>query len=114
MNIIEVAQLSRFAAEKIMGWEQNTNMNSPYYGCWMKGSLKVYDSGGWHPEDGDSNQIWMIIDKMHEFGYTFSFYRFVGPIPYIAKFMKIYEYRGEDENPCIAILLAAKAALETK
>lgn len=64
----------------------------------------------WLPDNPKTGQIWLVVERMIKMGYTFALYRFIGPPVWIAKFMKIDEWRNEGVDHCLAILKAAHAA----
>ncbi len=83
---------------------------------------------GWHPDDPTTGQIWMIIRKMREqlpdgsdgFNFNLNWQAHKGITVSLAQFHKIDPFicgQGADDNPCIAVMLAAveaKAALGKK
>jgi hypothetical protein len=118
----EIQGLRDWSAEKIMGWYKKGNDNhywwcSPnhsmpdskynreYFGLWKS------DKEQWQPDNPDTGQIWKFIDKMVDLGYELRLYKPTG---------KKYQYSAEfiddkfilDDNPCVAILKAAYAALK--
>jgi hypothetical protein len=67
----------------------------------------------WRPDNPETGQIWQFIERMIDLGYELRFCGPVGPnYSYSAEFIDGKEVI--DPNPCLGILLAAKATEEVK
>lgn len=109
----ELQELVDFIAREVMEF-----FTCPYSCCYYKKAPTSYARGGfackrkdWQPHL-PNGQIEMVIDRMVELGWGFAFYRFASINRAVAKFYMEDDYRAEHSNRLIAILLAAKAAIE--
>lgn len=137
-----MTDLNRWSAEVLMGWHLTDMCGNPpwwvKYGSPRQPELTAlpirtpYNEDGepmgwvqddWNPIDPATGQIWMCVNKMEELGW---FVNLEGNESYPDKGKKYQasfyhnefgfiptSMRGiEDDNPCTAILTAAKAAWE--
>ncbi len=110
----EIQELRWWSAEDLMGWVRH-----PYFSGWFeyvndKEALFAGYKGDWHP-DTDFNQCFMVVEKMRELGYKLKLSQIDDA--WWAEFWKDGTKVVEDfdlDNPALAILLAARKALETK
>jgi len=116
----KILELRHWSAEDLMG-------GFLQHGQWWVATEKighcqcVMFEDQWRPDDESTGQIWMVIRKMREalpdgsdgFNLNLNWQAHKGITISIAQFHKIDPFihgQGADDNPCIAILLAAKEA----
>jgi len=119
----EIQGLRRWSAEDLMGWyRRSDNPEGYYYSCqtgYREGKVR-----NWTPDSRCTGQIWLVVERMRELGWSFSVF-FVKPDQkYVAEFYREpcqstfvfpqpngpnYGW-GSNSNPCHAILLSAHIA----
>jgi hypothetical protein len=108
-----IQELRRWSAEELMGLELGsikTDEGSLYYDKKSKAIPVVF----WRPDDPTTGQIWMVLDKMQRCGFNFCLI-LRQDMAVAVCFTKKHNFQGEGNYeiaPCLAILLAARAALE--
>jgi hypothetical protein len=113
----ELQDLRRFIAEELMGWKRVYADEIPMW---------KFPSGRWdivdfRPDDPTTGQIWMVVERMDSLHYGMKLMNPVHTmtdngfrVSWICEF-----YKGKDRwfasntNPCLAIMLTARAALTT-
>ena len=104
--------LVRWAAEKVMGWRSHNHYEPAIWYDYNKDAAGPYVID-WNPTT-DLNHAFMVVERMREFGWWLDVY---GPdeneSEWKARFRQDKKYtEGIDDNLCLAILKAAKAAWE--
>lgn len=113
----ERQEMRDFLATELMGWKIaifDPNDVQHYYReeqIWETPTGEIFEN--WRPDDPSTGQWLMVMEKMTNNNWSFSLYYFVGP-KWIAKFMKVGDFRAEADNPCEAICAAAVRALKEK
>lgn len=127
MTPAELTDLRDWLATEVMGWtfipEHNEDVGE--YGVihhlnahWKKKGELIYFDGEWRPNDPKTGQVWLLVERMRELGW-----RLMLTYPSLNEPNKIaaefhYKQQGSvasyirNPNPCLAICLAARAAME--
>lgn len=108
----DAEDLREWSATRVMGWHELS-----YSDCWIsEASKREYLKKDWKPDLPETGQIWQFVERMRELGWVFMC---DNEGPWDAIFWHVSDrtnkfFHGHDANPCLAILKAAKAALEGK
>lgn len=111
----ELKELREWSAESVMGWVEHLTPimgDHPLAIAWNMNNGRLMAQNDWRP-DTDLNQCFMVVERMRELGFMLYL---IGPV-WEAKFIQLGDYRKDgsvehSETPALAILLAAKAAMD--
>jgi hypothetical protein len=117
MTYLKIMDLRRWSAEDLMGFVTDPDA----YAIWIRPDGSSLFKNEWCPDDESTGQIWMIIKKMREtlpddsdgFNFNLNWQAHKGITVCLAQFHKIDPFihgQGDDDNPCVATLIAAKDA----
>lgn len=111
----DLTELRRWSAEELMGWyieniypDKLLRDNEIY--CDSKGLVMLVSD--WQPDNPATGQIWMLVEWARALGFCFEIVILSGgPISVDVDIPKdIRQFNAKDNNPCLAILLAAHEA----
>lgn len=109
----EIIELRRWSAENLMGWYTKGNKPTCYY--YDNNDRRVGTIRNWCPDWKWSGQIWSVLRRMAELGFHHTIYDSYNSK---GKYEIVRFYKGsnmcsieEANNPCLAILIAARTAL---